>query len=98
MFFGIIPVLFGAMYGYTPVHKRSPGDLLKFGAIITPLMYIKIVNENLDEKLARGYLQRSKISPFLSPLILVPLATGWYFCIGSAMGRYALERLTAGDD
>ena len=86
MFFGIIPTVFGAMYGYTPVHSRTPGDALKFAAIYTPPVYIKMVNEGLDETMVHRHLQRSKISPAISSLVIAPLFTGWFFCIGVHWG------------
>lgn len=97
MFFGIIPTVFGVMYGYTPLHKRTPSDALKFAAIYTPLVYIKMVNQGLDETMINMHIQRSKVSPAVSSLVLAPLFTGWFFCIGSAMGRYGRERLTGGE-
>ena len=92
MILNIPPVVFGAMYGYTPVHKRSQADAWKFGAIFTPMVYLTLVNEGLDN---RVYTPK-KVSPLVSCLVLAPLFVGWRFCVGSALGRYGRERLTDG--
>jgi hypothetical protein len=74
-------------------YRRSPADAWKFGAIFTPIVYIKMVNDGLDNK---AYSPK-KVSPLLTSLVLAPMFTGWCFCVGSAMGRYGRERLGVGD-
>ena len=91
MSFAVPPFLFGAMYGYTPLNKRSPADAWKFGAIFTPIVYIKMVN-NWCKKVYNP----KKVSPLLTSLVFAPMFTGWCFCVGSAMGRYGRERLGGG--
>jgi len=92
MSFAVPPFLFGVLYGYTPLNQRSPADAWKFGAIFTPIVYIKMVNDGLDNKV---YYPK-KVSPLVSSLMLAPMFTGWCFCVGSAMGRYGRERLGGG--
>ena len=75
MSFAVPPFLFGTMYGYTPLNKRSPADAWKFGAIFTPIVYIKMVNDGLDNK---AYSPK-KVSPLLTSLVLAPVFTGVVF-------------------
>lgn len=92
MSFAVPPFLFGAMYGYTPLNKRSQADAWKFGAIFTPIVYIKMVNDGLDNRV----YSPKKVYPLVSTLLLAPAFTGWCFCIGTALGRYGRLRLGVG--
>lgn len=98
MILNAVPFLYGGLYGFTPVQKQSRDNLWKFMAVYSPITALEIINRGYDrlDKIP-SHLRRPawKSNPWVSGLVLGPMWTGWWLCIGSFMGRAATR--TVGD-
>lgn len=81
------PFAFGIFYGYTPVERRSPSDLLKFIGVSSSLSFLVLFSNDFSPKV--GNVVRIGGS-----LLAAPLITGFITCLGMHVGKAARKAIT----